>query len=80
MRRPGNSFHSCYVLLVLEYWLCIMWIRNKEPVVITTRCKFTVVMRPLEPTDLRFVPSYSANIFLWSTDVMVKDGAVTAAG
>jgi hypothetical protein len=30
MRRPGNSFDSCCVLSILQYWLYWMWIPNKK--------------------------------------------------
>lgn len=50
-----------------------------KSVVITTRCKLTVIIRPLEPTDLRFMPSKSTNIIILGTDIMVKDALVTTA-
>lgn len=54
-------------------------IPNKKSVVITARCKLTVIIRPLEPTDLRFMPSKFANIVVLSTDIMVKDALVATA-
>lgn len=56
-----------------------MWIPNKKSVVIATRCKLAIVVRPLEPTNLRFMPGKLANVIFLSTDIMVEDALVATS-
>lgn len=55
MRRPGNGLYCRGVFGEAVQWCLVQFIPHNEFVVISTRCKLTVLCVPFQPADFLLV-------------------------
>ena len=78
MRGPSNGLNSSCVITESYHRLFWMLIPYQKLIIISTWCKFTVIIWPLQATDLWLVPNKFANKVIFNTDITLKNVSIPA--
>lgn len=75
---PGYGFNRSGMFCQPQHRLLRPLVPYKKLVVISTRCKLTVIMRPFQSTDLWSVARKFADVVIGDTDIMLQYALVPA--